>query len=259
MFSIIVPTHGRPALLSRTLRSLIAQTYKKFQVIIIDDVASHVPPYEELFALQGHYTYVIRSGVAGPGESRNMGLKLAQSEYILFLDDDDTFEPGHLEALANCITRTSPELLFCDFTVRHEDRTQSPPRPISLDTVSIADVTLESVFVINRIPNSCIAFRADVVASKNYDNTMVIYEDWDFLLECLQGRKLLHLPINTVNIHKSLADAPENLRRGNTHDELIVKVMLHLYKKFPGMNLSVKQARQALMKSAGVYISIESC
>lgn len=259
MFTIIVPTHDRPVLLRRTLQSLIAQTYKNFTVVIVDDSAGYIPPYEELLALQGRYVYIIRSGVNGPAESRNMGLAVADSDYIVFLDDDDTFEPGHLQALAERISDTSPELLFCDFKVRNEDRTKTPPELLSTSELSIADVTLDSVYIRNRIPNSCLVYRRDVVAGVKYETGMIIYEDWDFLLECVKGHTLSHVPATSVVIHKSRATEPENMRRGNTHDDKIVEMMLYLYNKHPAPNMETQLARQALMASAGVPLTLESC
>ena len=101
MFSIIVPTHDRPELLARALRSLQAQTWRDFTVIVVSDSPRYVAPYAELQALQGRYLYVLRSsGPAGPAASRNLGQRLAQAPYLMFLDDDDSFEPDHLARLA---------------------------------------------------------------------------------------------------------------------------------------------------------------
>lgn len=259
MFTIIVPTHDRPILLRRTLQSLIAQTYKDFKVVIVSDSAGYIPPYEELLALQGRYVYMIRSGVAGPAESRNMGLAVVDTDYVIFLDDDDTFAPGHLQALAAHIGDRSPELLFCDFQVQYEDRTTTPPTFLSTDELDISGVTQDSIYVRNSIPNSCLVYRRDVVAGVKYETDMIIYEDWDFLLACLAGRTLSHVPVNSVFIHKSAATAPENMRRGNTRDDKIVEVMVEMYKKFPGPNQETRLARQALMASAGVPLTLEAC
>ena len=255
MFTVIIPTHNRPELLHRTLQSLIAQTYTHFTVIVVDDAASYIPPYEDLLALQGRYIYIIRSGVAGPAESRNMGLTLAQSKYILFLDDDDTLEPGHFQSLADQLENAPVEILFCDFKVCNEERTTSPPTELSTHDISIKDVTRDSTFVINRIPNSCLVYRSDIVKNIKFKNDLLIYEDWDFLLSCLRDNELSYLNINSVVIHKSIANAPENMRRGNTRDDLIIEAMLHLYKKYPAENSQITLARQNLLATAGVSYS----
>lgn len=258
MFTIIIPTHDRPLLLRRTLQSLMAQTYKDFVVIIVSDSSAYVPPYEEMAALQGRYVYVLRSGVPGPAESRNMGLALCKSRYVMFLDDDDTFENTHLESLARHIGDTDPELLFCDFQVRYEDRTTNPPQTQSTQTISIGNVSQDSLYVINRLPNSCVIYRRDLVDKATHETDMRIYEDWDFLLSCLQGHKLAHVPIDSVIIHKSPASAPENMRRGNSRDDLIGTTMLALYKKYPAPTMAIRLERQALMASAGVALGLEN-
>lgn len=259
MFTIIVPTHDRPLLLRRALQSLIAQTFKDFTVIVVDDAASYIPPFDELAALQGRYVYVIRSGVSGPAESRNMGLALAKSKYLIFLDDDDSLEPGHLQALANAVRDDAPELLFCDFKVQTEDRTASPPKVLALQEASIADATVGSVYVRNRIPNSCLVYRRDIVGDTRYDTALPMYEDWDFLLSCLKKATLRHLPISSVVIHKSHGEAQENLRRGNGQDDKIFGMTLYLFRKYPAPDLETRLARQNFLTQAGVAVGLELC
>ena len=259
MFTIIVPTHDRPALLARTLRSLSAQTWRDFTVVVVSDSARYVAPYAELQALEGRYVYVLRSGSPGPAASRNMGQRLADAPYLLFLDDDDTFEPQHLAVLAARLQNSQPPLLVCDFKVRHEDRSASPPRAISMAEVSLADVTAESVFVRNRIPNSCVAYRRDILADIHHAQDLDLYEDWDFLLQCLHTHPLAHCASAGVVIHKSAADVPENMRRGNGRDDRIVPVMLDLYRRHPAPDPQTRLARQSLLASAGVPIGMEQC
>jgi GT2 family glycosyltransferase len=256
MFSSVIPTHDRPTLLQRTLASLAAQSCQDFNVVVVSD-APTAPPFDQLKALDQRYTYISRSGVAGPAASRNMGLSVADGQYVLFLDDDDIFLPGHLAELKKVLQRDRPELLFCDFQVQNEDRTAHPPKPMpGGQPVSVADVTPDSVYIRNRIPNSCVAYRRDVLQDVRNETDLVIYEDWDFLLAAMKGRKLVHHATDGVVIHKSLANAPENMRRGNTRDDKIVEVMLQLYRKHPAPNMETRLARQSLMAGAGVQLDL---
>lgn len=259
MFTVIIPTHQRPILLQRALRSLIAQTWRDFQVIVIDDAATYIPPFAELAELKGRYTYIIRSGELGPSTSRNMAMSLVQTPYTLFLDDDDSLDPNHLQGLAVHLSDSRPPLLFCDFQVQREDRSTNPIQTLGREFISISDVTRDSVFVRNRIPNSCLLYRQDIVAHVRYDTSLPIYEDWDFLLQCLCKNDLQHIPVNSVVIHKGPATAPENMRRGNTRDDLIAPVMLTLYKNRPALNPQTRAARQSLLASAGINVTLEDC
>lgn len=256
LFTIIIATHDRPLLLKRTLQSLIDQTCQDFRVVVVSDSASYLPPYPELAALDGRFVFMIRSGQPGPAVSRDMGMAVADGEYIIFLDDDDTFRPGHLAALQQRLQQDRPELLFCDFQVQQEDRTVSPPRALNCQSLSIADVTFDSVYVRNRIPNSCVAYRRDVLAGVRNDTELIIYEDWDFLLAAMAGRSLVHVATDTVVIHKSAATAPENMRRGNSRNENVVPVMLLLYRRHAAPNMQTRLARQALLASAGVVLDL---
>ncbi|MYM70405.1 glycosyltransferase [Pseudoduganella sp. FT55W] len=259
MFTIIIPTHERPLLLKRTLDSLIAQTCQDFKVVIVSDSPGYLPPYQELTQLDKRFDYVLRAtGVPGPAASRNLGLAIADSEYILFLDDDDTYRPDHLAKLKARLLKDKPEMLFCDFQIQNEDRTVYPPTPLpGGQSVSIADVTFDSVYVRNRIPNSCIAYRSDVLQGVRNETDLIIYEDWDFLLAAMHGRSLVHYATDGVVIHKSAATAPENMRRGNSRDDKIVEVMLQLYRKHPAPNMQTRLTRQSLMASAGIVLGLE--
>ena len=258
MFTIIIPTHDRPLLLRRTLESLIAQTCQDFKVVVVSDTAGYLPPYQELSQLDQRFDFVLRcSGTPGPAASRNVGLAIADSEYILFLDDDDTYRPDHLARLKARLLQDKPELLFWDFQIQNEDRTVYPPTLLGpSQTVSIADVTFDSVYVRNRIPNSCVAYRRDVLAGVRNETGLIIYEDWDCLLAAMQGRQLAHFATDGVVIHKSQATAPENMRRGNSRDDKIVEVMLELYRKHAAPNMATRLARQSLMAGAGVVLDL---
>lgn len=252
LFDIIIPTHERPELLRRALQSLIAQTFQNFHVIVVDDSGKYLPPYLELEKLGGRFTHVIRSGMPGPAESRNMGLRLAKAQYVMFLDDDDLFEPTHLAALAECAEKTHPELMSCNFQVRVEDRQTTPPTVISNDIFSITGIPQENVYVRNHIPNNCIVYRRDVVAGHWHDPLMRIYEDWDFLLACLQGYTIQHVDVHSVVIHKTPTAEDSNARRGNTRHDLTLEVMLALYQKYPAPNEDVRAQRASLLQSAGI-------
>lgn len=254
MFDIIIPTHDRPDFLRRSLQSLIAQTWQDFHVIIVDDSGNYLPPYLELEQLKDRFTYVIRSGVVGPAESRNIGLCLSKAQYVIFLDDDDTLDCGHLSALARCIEMSRPELISCNFQVRFEDRQKNPPVVLSNEVILISGIPQDNIYVRNHIPNSCISYRKDVLVGHWYDPSMRIYEDWDFLLACMEGRTIQHLDVHSVVIHKTPTSESSNARRGNTRNDLVVEVMLNLYSKYSSPTESVFLDRNKLLSSVGVRV-----
>lgn len=103
MFSIILPTHNRAGVLPRAIRSMLTQTYRKWELIIIDDGSTDntrqiVGEFQEDPRIRYHYQENRQLNGA-----RNSGVQLAGGEYLGFLDDDDEFLPNHLSVLAALI------------------------------------------------------------------------------------------------------------------------------------------------------------
>ncbi len=93
-FSLIIPTYNRAALLERTLASVFAQTFRDFEILVVDDGSTD----ETLSLLAGYGDRLtpLRQANRGPGSARNLGLRHAQGEYVVFLDSDDLLLPWSL-------------------------------------------------------------------------------------------------------------------------------------------------------------------
>jgi len=95
-FSIIIPCYNRASIIERPLKSLSNQTFKDFEIIIIDDGSTDnskeiIAPY--LINSQVNYYYQDNGGVCS---ARNYGAKKAKGEYLIFLDSDDEVEKNWL-------------------------------------------------------------------------------------------------------------------------------------------------------------------
>ncbi|MEM6751426.1 MAG: glycosyltransferase [Cyanobacteria bacterium P01_C01_bin.38] len=101
LLSIIIPTYNRPHLLSRAVKSALAQTRKDIEVIVVDDASTK--PFE--LPSHPHLRIIRQPENKGGAASRNLGAKLAKGRWISYLDDDDELLPHmaqvSLEALAN--------------------------------------------------------------------------------------------------------------------------------------------------------------
>ena len=92
-FSVILPTYNRSDLLGRAIRSVLAQTFQDFELLIVDD-ASPDNTQEIVQAFEDErIVYIRREQNGGPSATRNTGIKQAQGKYISFLDDDDEYLP----------------------------------------------------------------------------------------------------------------------------------------------------------------------
>jgi len=112
--SFIVPTYNRRRWIGECLDAINRQTYRNFEVIVIDDCSSDGTV--EWLQSQPEYNFVrvcAQEKNGGASVARNMGIGLSKGELITFIDSDDLLEPEHLETAAAAF-RQYPNLgLFC--------------------------------------------------------------------------------------------------------------------------------------------------
>lgn len=92
--AVIIATYRRPELLLRAVRSALNQTVTDIVVLVIDDGGGELPELPQDARLQA-CSLATNTGVAGI--VRNIGIRLTASEYVAFLDDDNEWDPAHLE------------------------------------------------------------------------------------------------------------------------------------------------------------------
>lgn len=99
MISVIVPVYNRPELLEKAVLSVLSQTYRDFQLIIVDDCSSDSTPdiIRRLAETDSRIVPVfLRKHRGNPGAVRNEGVRRACGKYIAFLDSDDVWEEEKL-------------------------------------------------------------------------------------------------------------------------------------------------------------------
>ena len=119
--TVIIPFYQKePGILRRALTSVFAQSFKDFDVIVVDDESPY-PADGDLIAFceaEQARVRVVRQENAGPGGARNAGLDhvSAQTELVAFLDSDDTWTPDHLAAAEAAMTRFNADCYFASIT-----------------------------------------------------------------------------------------------------------------------------------------------
>lgn len=124
LVSTIIPVFNRAAMLSEAANSVLAQTYRPIEIIIVDDGSTDATPLaaESLAAEHGDVIRVIRQPNAGPGVAREAGRQLAQGEFIQYLDSDDLLRPQRFEKLVAAL-REYPDASVAYGMTRYCDHT----------------------------------------------------------------------------------------------------------------------------------------
>ena len=128
LVSIIIPTYNRAGIIYQTLDSILKQSFNNWECILIDDISTdNTLQFIENYTKKDKrfYSYLRPSSeVKGPSTCRNIGLKKAKGDYVIFLDSDDLLAPFCLEQRINAFNKN----LNCDFLVFEMERFLENPK-----------------------------------------------------------------------------------------------------------------------------------
>lgn len=112
MFSVVIPLYNKSLSIERTLKSVLAQTIRDFELIIVND-GSTDNSLDVVLKFKDNRIKIIHQENKGEGSARNSGIKVASRTFICFLDADDIWEPFFLEEISFLIKNNTHASLFC--------------------------------------------------------------------------------------------------------------------------------------------------
>ena len=115
LISVIIPVYNVEEYLNQCVESVLAQTYKNYEIILVDDGSVDASPKIcDEYAKQFENISVFHKENGGASSARNVGIKNASGKYIFFLDSDDWIENNTFELLINSAVSEKADLVFCE-------------------------------------------------------------------------------------------------------------------------------------------------
>ena len=114
-FSIVIPAYNAAGHIRKALDSIKAQTFTDYEIIVVCD--SCTDNTEEIAQEYGAYTTSVSYHCDGP--TRNVGIDMAQGEWLMFMDDDDWFLHEFVLEQLNSVLNDSIDILCFSFIFRH--------------------------------------------------------------------------------------------------------------------------------------------
>ena len=122
LISIIVPIYNVEKYLDRCIESIINQTYKNLEIILVDDGSpDNCPKMCEDWAKKDKRIKVIHKENGGISEARNVGINNATGDYIAFVDSDDFIDKEMYEKLLQNLIRTNSDISICSMIYYYEN------------------------------------------------------------------------------------------------------------------------------------------
>lgn len=121
LVSVIIPVYNSEAYLDRCLQSVVNQSYKKIEIIVVNDGSTDASPsIIEEYALQDSRFITVNRANGGLVEARKSGINVARGKYIQYLDSDDALVKDAIELLVNKAENTQAEIVIAPFNFNEE-------------------------------------------------------------------------------------------------------------------------------------------
>jgi len=190
LVATVIATHRRPDELRAAVRSALAQTVTDQVVIVVDDGAGlpELPDDPRLFAVS------LAHNVGMAGVVRNVGIRLTRSRYMAFLDDDNLWEPDHLErALAVLESPDGPDGVYTALRRVLPDGTERDILSVPFDRHRAARESFLDT-------NAFVAKRDRALRFSRLRRTPKVLprEDWELVYRYSRGHEVRHVPHATV-------------------------------------------------------------
>jgi teichuronic acid biosynthesis glycosyltransferase TuaG len=119
LVSVVIPTYNRASFLKQTIESVLNQTYKNIELIVVDDGSTDNT--KDVISPYLHRIQYIFTENKGPAHARNIGMKTSKGKYISLLDSDDEFLPFKIEAQVSLMEK-NPDIgmVFSEFSASGE-------------------------------------------------------------------------------------------------------------------------------------------
>lgn len=215
MVTVIMPTYKRAKYIERAIKSVLAQTYQDFELIIVDDNNPNTKEREELEQVMSKYLqnpkikFIQHEKNKNGAVARNTAISMAKGEYISFLDDDDFYLKERLEVLVNALNN-NPEYsaAYTGGVILYK----SIFNAIKSGNLQ-KDILMQQSFMKT---GSNMFFRTEVIKSMNgFDETFRRHQDLEIMVRFFRKNKILAIDkilvvkdnssrINELNIKKAI-------------------------------------------------------
>ncbi|TDB95506.1 glycosyltransferase [Micromonospora fluostatini] len=203
-FSVCIAVRDRPALLVKSIRSVLAGGFDDFEIVVVDD-GSTVPVQEGLAAaglLADERIRLVRQRPSGISAARNTALRVARGRYVTVLDSDDELAPDGLVRIQEHLARTGASWIYTDY----QELLGDTGKVIRLPAYRTPRRMLWAVMTRPRLPFKHSGMSIDrelLVRIGGYDEQMPIKVDVELVMRALsQGVHLAHLDHPVVRFHR---------------------------------------------------------
>ena len=215
--SVIIPTYNRGKIIGNSIKSVLNQTLKNLEVIVVDDGSKdNTKEIVDKFKDE-RIRYIKLQNNTGAANARNIGIKNSIGQFIAFQDSDDLFYPDKLESQLKNIIKKNSNLDFCKIKVIFNSSfSYFVPSLNQEKNILNGDILNELVAKGNFISNQAILIKKNFLSKYLFDPNMPRLQDYDLVLRMIHRAKISYTKDVLVELHiqkDSITQSNKKLRQ----------------------------------------------
>jgi glycosyltransferase involved in cell wall biosynthesis len=245
LVSVILPTCNRPVMLVNAIKSILNQTYKNFEIIVINDGGCDVENLISPLNTDGKIRYIKLAENSGVSKARNTGIMVAKGKYVAYLDDDDVYFPCHIEILVDFLRKNCCKVAYTNATMAVQEKNGSDYITVKHGLLHSYNFNPDALLIRNLFPIICVMHEKSCLENIGlFDETMRVHEVWDLWIRLSRQFEFFHIKEATVEI-----TCGDNYACTAEDYNLNIKKIYERYKEWTGNRQYILQVQKEIMNS----------
>lgn len=243
LVSVIIPNYNRSNLIISTVQSVLNQSYSNLEIIIVDDYSSDDSrdTIMSLMKKDSRIKKIFLESNKGANYCRNIGVSVAEGEYIAFLDSDDEFEENKIEVQVNCMEKMNEQvgIIFTNISVNGK----------AIGKMENQKVHLNKIMFRNELGGFSTVFLKKTVFNEigGLDEDLKSCQDWEFYLRVLSKYDGYYISLPLVKYFLQEDSISKNLDKVIKGHKIVLKKIVIINDERKLVKPSVLQAEQLLL------------
>lgn len=244
LVSVIIPTYNRGRLILDSINSVLNQTYKNIELIVVDDCSTDDTEETVKSIDDSRIKYIKLEKNSGACVARNKGIEISRGEFIAFNDSDDLWLPEKINSQLDFLYENNAEISFCKMECRTPENNFIHNFPnIEFDR----KISYKDLLKYNSASTQTIFGKTDCFKEIIFDATMPRLQDWDEVLRLSQKYRIFYqneILVNTFFQKDSIS----------THPEKAVLAMQKIFEKHKDAILSDPAIVESFFKKKASFV-----
>jgi glycosyltransferase involved in cell wall biosynthesis len=200
LVTAIIPTFNRSHILFRAINSVLNQSYRNIEIIVVDDGSTDETraTVEDIGGLAHNVKYLQKSN-GGCASARNAGLRIAKGKFIAFLDSDDEWVPSAIESMVRIIQESCAELVYSPSIEVYENCEEEINYPVAS---THPEMLAKAHFMDTNLRNGAYLFSRSACKKVGWvDEELKFNEDSDYVQRLAIHCRAVYLPKPTIRVY----------------------------------------------------------